>query len=214
MREKIKPRRDRNKRGSQQAAHKTLRPSRNGTVDTEKEKTRRAKAPEKIVRPVILKSRGETLEVVRQRMPAGVNDRPSPEIFENSDAPKHEAGQVRAQRLQRKRRPVAAARQQTLCWLPAENRHAVRRRVAITSRFFSRTIPDSSTPRTKIPRKTPCCFISTATPNNNPLQNKVSVRPDSNPRRSKTNPPSAAEITKCVAWARRPITVVLVDISA
>ncbi len=53
MREKIKAESDRNKRGSQQAAHKTLGPTRNGTVGTEKEKTRRGQAPEKIVRPVI-----------------------------------------------------------------------------------------------------------------------------------------------------------------
>src|SRR5262245_11811161 len=71
----------------------------------------------------------------------------------------------------------------------------------------------SSTPKAKTPRKNPCCFISTATPNNNPLKNNVSAPRESNPRKSKRKPPSAAKITKCVAWAAKPNTAGLVDIS-
>ena len=206
MRKKIKAESDRNKRGSQQAAHKTLGPTRNRTVGTEKEKTRRGQAPEKIIRPVILKIPGETLEGVRQRMPAGVNDRPSPEIFEDAGTPKDEAGQgIGHDGSERKGGQLAAARATNSFLRLRRDSKADRRRVAVDlRRIFGDNSLNSKTPKAKTPRKTPCCFISTATPNNNPLQNKVSARRDCNPRRSRTNPPSAAKITKCVAWARRP----------
>ena len=73
---------------------------------------------------------------------------------------------------------------------------------------------NSKTPNAKTPKKTPCCFIKTETPNRNPLQNKVSSRRDSNPRKSTRKPPRAARMTKCVAWAAKPKTAGLVDISA
>src|SRR3954467_3166017 len=93
MWEKIKAWRDGNKRASTQAAHKSFGPTRNRTVGTEDEEARGGQAPEKIVGPVILKLPGQTLEAVRQRMPAGVNDRPSPEIFKDAGAPEDKAGQ-------------------------------------------------------------------------------------------------------------------------
>src|SRR5258707_4633215 len=93
MREKIEAESDRNKRGSEQAGHETLGPTRNRTVGTENEKTRRGQAPEKVVRPIPLKISGETLKAVRQRMPAGVNDRPPPEIFKHAATPEDDAGQ-------------------------------------------------------------------------------------------------------------------------
>src|SRR2546430_2123075 len=93
MREEIEAESDRKKRGSKQAPKKSFCPTRNETVEQNNEKTRRAQAPEKIVRPVILKIPGETFERVPQRMPPGVNDRPSPEIFKDTGAPENEAGQ-------------------------------------------------------------------------------------------------------------------------
>ena len=92
MREKIKAESDRNKRESEQADHETLGPARNGTVGTENEKTHCGQDPEKVIRPVPLKSSGETLKAVRQRMAAGVNDRPSPEIFKHPCTPEDDAG--------------------------------------------------------------------------------------------------------------------------
>src|SRR6266513_5518308 len=94
MRGEIKAQRDRNKGGRKQTGHETLRPARDGTRPVEKEESNQGKAPKNNVRADHpLKIMRQTLEGVRQRMPASVNDCPTPELVEGTGLPKDEAGQ-------------------------------------------------------------------------------------------------------------------------
>src|SRR6266850_1242168 len=94
MAEKIKTETDRNKGRYEQACHKALCPVRDGARPVQKEQSNQRKAPKNNVRADHpLKIMRQTLEGVRQRMPAGVNDRPSPEAFKHAGAPEDEACQ-------------------------------------------------------------------------------------------------------------------------
>src|SRR5438270_11190071 len=93
MHEEIKAWRDRNKGERKQTGHKTFRPARNGTCTVKKEKSNEGHGPKKIVRPDRLKIEGQILKRVAQCMPAGVNDRPLPELVEDAGVPKDETGQ-------------------------------------------------------------------------------------------------------------------------
>src|ERR1039458_7269057 len=87
------------------------------------------------------------------------------------------------------------------------------------SRFSHRLVPVG--PRAQIkanpaqtPKKTPGCFIINAVPNRSPLQKMGRSKANFKPRSRHQNPPRAARTTKWVAWAAKPTTAGLMDMSA